>query len=277
MHIVRGPRLADNYTILSNELLRDDRLSFKARGVLALLLSYPDGAQINAATLALRSASDGRKGVLSALKELRMMGYMTTVNVRQEGGRFRKESTVFEVPQTTEVPLGDLGENCHMAETTEVPSRNVGERNVGEGHWSISTSLISADLTSLGEVTSELGNPSSSRPALPQPSPEVPPETSAPATQPGVTKSGTSPRAMPRAALRILFVYDPETEHGDRPDEVRFKMSWRGGYDWMKSTGLRPQYHRARKVYTLPCERMPDLFAMAQAERVLVRDMRAAS
>ncbi|RIK03508.1 MAG: replication protein, partial [Acidobacteria bacterium] len=39
--IRRGPRLADNFTILSNAAINDGRLSFRARGVLMWLLSKP--------------------------------------------------------------------------------------------------------------------------------------------------------------------------------------------------------------------------------------------
>lgn len=43
MSILRGPTDADNFTIIANRVIRDQRLSFRARGVLVYLLSMPPG------------------------------------------------------------------------------------------------------------------------------------------------------------------------------------------------------------------------------------------
>ena len=63
------------FTVLGNEVLRDRRLSFTARGILVFLLSLPDGAREDVRTLADHHPGVGRRGVAKALDELITYGY----------------------------------------------------------------------------------------------------------------------------------------------------------------------------------------------------------
>ena len=88
--IVRGPRAADNFTTISNAALRDERLSWKARGLLAYLLSMATGWETSVRRLA-TVAPDGKSAVETALAELEACGYLERVQTRAEGdeaGRF---------------------------------------------------------------------------------------------------------------------------------------------------------------------------------------------
>ncbi|MHC3367673.1 hypothetical protein AAI421_12135 [Rhodococcus aetherivorans] len=62
----RGPRLASNFTILSNAAINDERLSFRARGVLIWLLSEPDDWRTRSDSIAGHSPKDGRDAIRSA-------------------------------------------------------------------------------------------------------------------------------------------------------------------------------------------------------------------
>ena len=73
--IVRGPRAADHYTIISNAALRDERLTWKARGLLAYLLSMDTGWITSIRRLA-DVAPDGKSAVETALAELEALGYL---------------------------------------------------------------------------------------------------------------------------------------------------------------------------------------------------------
>ncbi|MGW1866143.1 helix-turn-helix domain-containing protein [Streptomyces mauvecolor] len=88
------------FTVLGNEVLRDRRLSFTARGLLAYLLSLPDGAREDVRTLADKNPGLGRRGVSKALDELVEYGYYIRRTVRDDGsGQVRTETYVFDSPQ----------------------------------------------------------------------------------------------------------------------------------------------------------------------------------
>lgn len=82
--IVRGPRPSDNFAQIHNAALADGRLSFKARGILAFLLSRPPGWKTSAERLA-RSGTDGERAVKSGLKELEALGYLKRSRSHADG------------------------------------------------------------------------------------------------------------------------------------------------------------------------------------------------
>jgi len=98
MSIKRAPRPKSNFTIIANAVLRDENLSFRARGVLASILSRPDNWQTTAESLA-RESKEGRSAILTTLKELEQVGYMTRRKYRNEKGQWVWESYVFDTVQ----------------------------------------------------------------------------------------------------------------------------------------------------------------------------------
>ena len=81
------------FTQISNAILLDERLSFKARGILALILSRPTNWRIYVMELIARSAKDGKKAVQSGIKELFEIGYLTlSSNYNQKTGQFEGRS-----------------------------------------------------------------------------------------------------------------------------------------------------------------------------------------
>lgn len=83
------------FTTLGNEVLRDNRLSFCARGVLGHLLSLPDGQRADIRTLAERTP-EGRERVASALRELEKFGYLKRSITRSPDGQIYTEVDVFD-------------------------------------------------------------------------------------------------------------------------------------------------------------------------------------
>ncbi|WP_156727862.1 helix-turn-helix domain-containing protein [Streptomyces apocyni] len=89
------------FTVLGNEVLRDRRLSFTARGLLAYMLSLPDGAREDVRTLADKNPGLGRRGIAKALDELIEYGYYVRRTARdQDSGQVRTETHVFDTPHT---------------------------------------------------------------------------------------------------------------------------------------------------------------------------------
>ena len=78
--------------------LEDERLSFKAKGILGYLLSKPDNWKVIVGDLVKRS-TDGKASVYSGLNELKKYGYYAKRPVRNDKGIIvRWESTVYESP-----------------------------------------------------------------------------------------------------------------------------------------------------------------------------------
>jgi hypothetical protein len=105
--IRRVNRPADDFTMIRNEFVRDDRLSFKARGLGAWLMSHAAGWETSAAAIA-KACGCGREQVRTALLELERHRYLRRVQERTPGGTLGQ--SVYEVqctPFDEESPGGD--------------------------------------------------------------------------------------------------------------------------------------------------------------------------
>ena len=74
-----------NYTTAPNEWLRDDRISFKAKGILLYLLSHEVGYNITFAQIE-RQTKDGLSAIRSGIEELVEAGYLEVQQTRDENG-----------------------------------------------------------------------------------------------------------------------------------------------------------------------------------------------
>lgn len=102
MRIHRHPGLP--HTRMPNSAARDTRLSWKARGLLAFILSHTDeGWTIDADWLATQGP-DGRSAILAGLKELVAHGYMVRRRVRADRGRWVTEVDVYDHPPHVDNP-----------------------------------------------------------------------------------------------------------------------------------------------------------------------------
>lgn len=99
----------NNFSIVSNSIIRDTRLSLKARGLLILMLSLPDCWQFNIKGLATLSG-EGNDSIRGGIKELEEVGYLSRKRKHLPNGRLGEmEYTLYEQAQPKEEkPTSDL-------------------------------------------------------------------------------------------------------------------------------------------------------------------------
>ncbi|MFA2568088.1 DnaD domain-containing protein [Bacillus wiedmannii] len=94
-----------NYTTINNTGLRDERLSWKAKGILAYILSLPDDWVFYMEEISTH-AKDGIDSLRVGMKELKKFGYVRRFPVKNEKGKITNwETIIYEIPQV---------ENPHM-------------------------------------------------------------------------------------------------------------------------------------------------------------------
>lgn len=74
------------FTITNNQLIRDNRLSWKARGIFTYLWSMADGWEFRVNEVS-RHAKDGRDSLRAGLKELEEYGYLKRHYKQNDGGK----------------------------------------------------------------------------------------------------------------------------------------------------------------------------------------------
>ena len=106
----------NNYTCVSNYYLRDNSLSFKAKGLLTLMLSLPEDWDYTIAGLA-QFTADGRVSIANTIRELEECGYIHRSQTRGENGAFAQNVYwIYEVPQTENTPCAEKVETADFAE-----------------------------------------------------------------------------------------------------------------------------------------------------------------
>lgn len=99
--IVREPG-RNRWAVIDQAVIRNPRLSHRARGILCLLLSMPDDWRVNAEWIAMHG-SEGRDAVRAALKELEDAGHIIRHKHQDAFGRWTTHSVVYEQPVHTDV------------------------------------------------------------------------------------------------------------------------------------------------------------------------------
>lgn len=104
--IIRSEK-KDRFTVISNELLNDNRITDKALGTLVRLLSKPDNWNLNINHL-VKTGKQGRTAVRSSIAELEKAGYIHRQVVRSKAGRITgTEYLIYELAVTPEEALKD--------------------------------------------------------------------------------------------------------------------------------------------------------------------------
>ncbi|MET8047692.1 hypothetical protein ABZU75_08800 [Streptosporangium sp. NPDC005286] len=141
-----------NFTILPNGFLKNRRLSFLARGLLAYLMSFSDSPHQDIKTLAAENP-EGQQAIARAMRELTAHGYLIRRRFRDEAGKMRTVVDVYDTPQhdrpdsdlqvTPALGKPSLGETSalptgvkkELQETTPSPGPAARRRGSGEPVW----------------------------------------------------------------------------------------------------------------------------------------------
>ena len=99
MPVIRVNKTKD-YTIMANYHFRDKNLSLKAKGLLSMMLSLPDGWGYSVEGL-VKLSTDGRDSINATLQELEKHGYLKRGRVRDANGKLGQAVyDIFERPIT---------------------------------------------------------------------------------------------------------------------------------------------------------------------------------
>ncbi|MDB8709735.1 DUF6017 domain-containing protein [Mediterraneibacter gnavus] len=87
-------RTQKNFTMISNNILRDTELKMIDRGMLCTLCSLPDGWNFSVAGLT-AIVPDGKSAITNSLKRLENIGYLKRTTYHGKRGKFETEIEVF--------------------------------------------------------------------------------------------------------------------------------------------------------------------------------------
>ena len=155
---------ANHVTILDQQLIRDSRLTWKARGIFAYLWSQSDEWDFNEVEVA-RHATDGRDSLRTGLKELEQYGYLDRKRIRNSAGQVSSvQWTLHEKPMlenpTQEKPMwGNGTQRYHQEKITskeDNTNKEIGDGtpnhisevfNLWENNWGFPNAIAREDLT----------------------------------------------------------------------------------------------------------------------------------
>ena len=99
MDSIRRIKKTNNFTAVNNDFIQDEKLSWKAKGIIIYLMSLPDDWKIYLSELA-NHAKDGRDSTNNGIKELIDNGYCRRTEVRDSNGTFAGYN--YEISDTKE-------------------------------------------------------------------------------------------------------------------------------------------------------------------------------
>lgn len=142
-----------NYTVMSNEFLRNRNLSLKAKGLLAVCLSLPDTWEYSMKGLVAIS-KESITAIRNSMRELEEHGYMAVNKLKNDKGQFYYEYVIYENPERQKPALDNL--DIDNVDVGKQGIENVNQLNTKE----LITNLenINKDLYILEQASPEIQN-----------------------------------------------------------------------------------------------------------------------
>ena len=201
-----------DYTVMSNHHLRNTALSLKAKGLLSLMLSLPEGWDYTTKGLA-RICKDGVDSICAGVRELEEQGYVIRERVRSANGQLGAiEYTILEQPRTSQ-PEREKPERENPVQANPVLENPIQEKPE-QGNPAQLNTKESSNYGSITDLSNtEVSNPIQSNP---QPLTGRPPA--------GIGTDGMGAREVYREIVldNIEYRYLIQEEHIDREqlDEI---------------------------------------------------------
>ncbi len=160
-----------DYTVMSNHHLRNTNLSLKAKGLLSLMLSLPEGWDYTTKGLA-RICKDGVDSICAGVRELEEQGYVIRERVRNQNGQLGSiEYTILEQPRPPEPEREKPGRENPVQANPVLDSPALGEPGQ-ENPAQLNTKKSSKEQSKTDLSSTEGSNPI---PSNPQPLTGLPP------------------------------------------------------------------------------------------------------
>lgn len=124
MKTIHRAHLTEAFTILPNAMLRDSRLTFRARGLLCMMMSLHEDWQTHQTWIEDQGA-EGRLAVRAAVKELEQAGYLRRERLRDHG---RLHACIWHwycIPQEP-LPQGRFQPDGNPPDGNRPPTKDVG-------------------------------------------------------------------------------------------------------------------------------------------------------
>ena len=111
---VKRTKVSDKFTVLSNKIFTDNRLSWGALGLLTHLLHHKEDFEFKLYNLGkLRKGLSGRDATRTSLAELERVGYVKIVRARNSKGHYGctywhvTDAPAFEIPEAENPETGN--------------------------------------------------------------------------------------------------------------------------------------------------------------------------
>ena len=151
MAIKRAKR-ETNFTMMSNVGLRDKRLSFKSKGLLAYMLSLPDDWVFYEEEIT-KHSTDGKQSVRTGLKELQEFGYLIKNQSREKGKFAKVDWLLYDEP-------GKLDIQVFLPQTEKRSTDNPPTENPPTENQPLLSTNVTKDLNK--QITNKTANQDSS-------------------------------------------------------------------------------------------------------------------
>lgn len=129
-----GKRPNENFTMISNDFARNPDISMRAKVLYLYLMSHAPGWKLSVKA-AQNATGMGRGTVYAAISDLRKLGYLQRIDLKDENGQFsgsEYEVLGYPLPEHERDVVGDKaaarvpesGKRCDQQETSETPGGN---------------------------------------------------------------------------------------------------------------------------------------------------------